>query len=324
MLKKSLLLLTVISLNILPGFASEEQKEEETSFFTPQFTADQLQKFISHGEVKDNFKAYKLEKKDQEILYSYIPYMVQWVTKSVNPLEGRVNFRQASYQTINDYPIESLPEEVQMMIQAAEDREKEKQGETQPKTRFLTTFTGKYTLQGSYEKEPSAEISIAGSYDIFRLIFSNENFNENGLCLYRLQELDETFTNQTSNAHRLNQTLSKLFYVRKALQQPEMYPLTYNEAAEELGRKWFVLHMRAQGMSDEKCMKVLVKDQDVDQESVSLGAEFYTSTVNALRDDIYALMGIDKALLNSMYEGIGTHMINYNYTVAALDVARGS
>ncbi|AIL12298.1 hypothetical protein IM40_00225 [Candidatus Paracaedimonas acanthamoebae] len=298
MLRKSFILLSVISLNILPGFASDEQQDEKLSFFPQKFTSEQLQQLISQGEVKDNFKVYRIEKEDQDILYSYSPYTVQLFTKYLNPLEGRVNFKQESYQTIDEHSIKLF--------------------EGYKKTGVLKTFVGKYALQGAYEKESSTEISITGSYDIFRLIFSNEKFNENGLCLHRLHELDGTFTGQTNEAHRLNQTLSKLFYMLKALQQPEKYPLTYNETAEELGRKWFVEYMRTKEISAEKCMAVLLKGKVVDSTLLSLEAEFYTRTLEFLRHEIYSLMGIDCDLLGSMYEGIGEHMINYDYTVTTL------
>lgn len=289
--------MTIISLNILPAFASEEQTEERKAFFPQNFTDQQLEQLYTHGEAKDGFKVYKVDGENKQTLYSYKPYKFQVITKYTKPFEGRVNFEQESYETIDQPSFEILP--------------------GMESVGTLKKFIGTYTLQGAYEKESTVRISVTGSYDVFRLIFPNESFNENGLCLHRLHELNEGFIKETPNAHRLNQTLSKLFYMKKALQHPKTYPLTYNEMAEELGRKWFIAHMKDNNISDEKCMAVLLKKQDVDPTLISLGDDFYTATVNSLKDDIYSLLGIDKDLLQSMYEGVGKLVIDYNYTLAA-------
>lgn len=292
MLKKSLLLMTVISLNIFPGFASEDQIEERKSFFPQNFTAQQLEQLYTQGEAKDGFKIYKVEGENKGRLYSYAPSIVQIYTKTMNPLHGRVGFQEERYETIENYSFEIIS--------------------GQENIGTLKKLIGTYTLQGAYEKESTAKINVTGTYDLFRLIFTNENFNENGLCLHRLHELDETFIKETHNAHRLNQTLSKLFYMKKALQDSAKYPLIYSETAEELGRKWFVEHMQEKKISDADCMAILTKKQNV-----TLNTDFYTTTLNSLKNDINSLLGIDGDFLQSMYEGIGELMINYHYALVA-------
>lgn len=294
MLKKSLLLMAVISLNILSGFASEDQKEEKKSFFPQNFTAQQLEQLYTQGEAKDGFKIYKVEGENKETLYSYAPSTLQIITKTMNPLQGRVNFEQESYETIEGQEFEIVPGMKEEGI--------------------LKKFIGIYKLQGAYEKAPTAKINVTGNYDLFRLIFSNENFNENGLCLYRLFELNENFIKQTpkESLHRFNVSLSRLFYLKEALKDSEKFPLIYSKTAEELGRKWFVEHMKENEISDAECIAVLTEKQ-----TVSLSEDFYTLTVNGLKKDIYSSLGIDTDLLQSMYEGIGKIMIDYQYALTA-------
>lgn len=58
MLKKSLLFMTVISLNILPSFASDDQSDEKKPFFPQNFTAGQFKELHTKMEVRDGFKIY--------------------------------------------------------------------------------------------------------------------------------------------------------------------------------------------------------------------------------------------------------------------------
>ncbi len=285
--------LLMISFVVVSAFACEPQ-EEKQNFFPKKFSKEQMQALVSQGVCLDNFKVYTLEKKDHEILKSYVLSTIQVYSALKNPLEGRVEFQNASYKKVEDYSLEI----------ASGFKE----------TGTFKTFVGKYTVQGAYGGySPSAEIDVIGSYDLFHLILSNEKFNENGLCIHRLYELDDSFTQQTFEIHRLNQTLSKLFYVRKALQQPDKYRLVYDDTAEELGRKWCVEYMKEKEISDQVCMAVLLKQKSTDPSLISLNSKFYSATINALRDDIYSLLGINKMLLQSMYEGVGQKKIASDY-----------
>ena len=286
MLKKSLLLMTVISLNILPSFASDDQSDEKKSFFPQNFSKDQWTQLYTKGEATEGFKVYRVDEENKKKL---TPNKSQILTNYTNPLEERLCFKEASYEEDEKYEIEMLPGMKEMGI--------------------LKTFKGIYTLPGAYAFSSINEINVVGSYDVFRPIFSHGDVEQNPLCLHVLYEFDATFIKQTSGAHRINQTLMKFFYVHKALQQPEIYPLDYNEVAKIAGRTWFVEYMKSQKMSDEICLKMLFNHEDIRLEN-----EFYTTISNSLKNEIYLSLGIDTALLESMYAGLGWKKISLDRT----------
>lgn len=84
MLKKTFLFLSLISLNIWPGFASEEQ-EEKSSFFPLHFSAEALNELMTEKETKDHYKIFSVTEEDSATLYTYSPSKAQVITGSSFP-----------------------------------------------------------------------------------------------------------------------------------------------------------------------------------------------------------------------------------------------
>ncbi len=273
MLKKSFLLLSLISFNIAPTFASEEQQEEARSFFPLHFSAEALNELITEKETQEDYKIFSVTEEDSAILFKYSPSRVQVITGG------------------------SFPQRVKRI---EED---------------LETHTAVYEIRPAYSYVFSpVKMKVQGEYDVLRSFLPHTEFSANSLCLHRLRELGDQFSDQTSHEFRLNPILARLFYVYKVLETPKDQQATFHALNKDnyknLGHIYLADYMKDKAFSQETRIKV------IDQEEVSLPKEFYQETFAYLKSKIYATLGVDEQMLESMYEGEGLFEIMAKYNTA--------
>lgn len=246
MLKKSLLFMTVISLNILPGFASEEQKEEKKSFFPQNFTATALEELKDKFETKEGYKVFSISQEDKEILYSYSPSKLQVI--SGGSFHTRVN------KTTESVTEDTAIYEIKPVYYGAKGK---------------ITVTGKYDVFHSFL--PDTEFS-RDSLCLHRLWEVSDDFSSDTGSKFRLNSI-------------LARLFYVCKVLEKPEEQRANYHAVNKADHLKLGRVLFDDYLKSKGIPQETRIKLIDQEtESLDKEFYQETADYLKSSIHAILD----------------------------------------